>query len=72
METYLFTFFAFAVSLLRTLTVVMLAWLTLRLFDKSLGITFANWWNHADDNAKAVYLGARCIAVFLAFSLCLA
>lgn len=72
MEQYLIAFFAFAISLLRTLSVITLAWLTLRQFDKSLGFKFADWWNKADDKAKAFYLGARCFAVFLAFSICMA
>jgi hypothetical protein len=72
MSQELIAVFAFAISLLRTLTVVTLAWLTLRQFDKSMGFKFADWWKEADDKAKAFYLGARCFAVFLAFSICLA
>lgn len=72
MDQSLIAFFAFAISLLRTLTVVTLAWLTLRQFDKSMGFKFADWWKEADDKAKALYLGARCFAVFLAFSICMA
>lgn len=72
MSQELVTFFAFAISLLRTFTVVMLAWFTLRQLDKRMGFEFAEWWKNADDKAKAHYLAARCFAVFLAFSICMA
>ncbi|ELB2912191.1 MULTISPECIES: hypothetical protein [Vibrio] len=72
MDQYLIAFFAFALSLIRTFTVVMLAWFTLRQLDKRMGFVFADWWKEADDKAKAYYLAARCFAVFLAFSICMA
>lgn len=72
MDQYLVAFFAFSLSLLRTFTVVMLAWFTLRQLDKRMGFVFKTWWEKADDKAKAYYLAARCFAVFLAFSICMA
>ncbi|MEZ9525705.1 hypothetical protein [Enterovibrio norvegicus] len=72
MDQYLIAFFAFTLSLLRAFTVVMLAWFTLRQLDKRMGFVFKVWWDKADDKAKAHYLAARCFAVFLAFSICMA
>lgn len=72
MDQQLFAFFAFAISLLRTFTVVMLAWFTLRELDKRMGFVFKDWWEKADDKDKVYYLAARCVAVFLAFSICMA
>jgi hypothetical protein len=72
MSQELVALFAFALSLLRATTVVLLAWFTLRFFDNRMGFVFADWWKKADDKAKAFYLAARCFAVFLAFSICMA
>lgn len=63
---------AFALSLVRTTTVVVLAWFTLRWLDKQMGFVFADWWRDASDRSKAIYLAARCFAVFLAFAVCMA
>jgi len=63
---------AFALSLGRALAVVLLAWFTLRFLDKRIGLNFKNWWDKADDRSKAIYLAARCFAVFLAFAICMA
>ena len=63
---------AFCLSLARALAVVLLAWFTLRWLDGRVGFTFKNWWDKADDQSKAIYLAARCFAVFLAFAICMA
>lgn len=72
MDQYLFALIAFALSLLRTVSVVVLAWVVLRQLDKSIDFNFASWWEFADDRSRSIYLGARCFAVFLAFALCMA
>lgn len=40
----------------------------LRYFDKQIGFDFAEWLNNAEDMGKAVYLGARIIAVAIVVS----
>lgn len=63
---------AFILSLGRALAVVLLAWFTLRWLDVRMGFKFRDWWGGADDRSKAIYLAARCFAVFVAFAICMA
>tara|TARA_R110001606_G_scaffold339509_1_gene487585 strand:- start:128 stop:346 length:219 start_codon:yes stop_codon:yes gene_type:complete len=72
MSQELIALFAFLLSLGRALAVVLLAWFTLRWLDIRVGFTFKEWWEKADDKSKAIYLAARCFAVFLAFAICMA
>ncbi|WP_139281672.1 hypothetical protein [Vibrio aerogenes] len=64
--------FGFLISLFRSFVVVALAWFTLRWLDYRMGFVFKTWWSELDGHSKAIYLSARCFAVFLAFSICMA
>ncbi|MFM2482775.1 hypothetical protein [Celerinatantimonas sp. YJH-8] len=66
-------FVSFMISLARSCTIVGLAWVTLRLFDRSCHLTFQQWSGRVDDPyhqiAMGLYFGLRCLAVFLAFAI---
>ncbi|CAG9297589.1 hypothetical protein [Celerinatantimonas diazotrophica] len=67
------SFVSFVISLIRSGTVVLLAWFTLRFFDRSSHLTFYQWSSRVDDKyhqiAMGLYFGMRCLAVFLAFAI---
>ncbi|WP_165872672.1 hypothetical protein [Celerinatantimonas diazotrophica] len=67
------SFVSFVVSLVRSCTVVLLAWFTLRFFDRSSHLTFYQWSKRVDDKyhqiAMGLYFGLRCLAVFIAFAI---
>ena len=71
MDQGIIALFAFLLSLVRVYAVIVFAFYTLRFLDTRIDFKFSEWWVGADDNAKAIYLAARCFAVFVAVAICL-
>ena len=59
-------------SLLRMSIATSVLLLVARLMDKRSGISFKNWWNHADKSAKGLYFTGRILAISLIICACMA